>query len=120
MPTGKGSTGTCTGTFTRTFTGTNTGAFTGTNRLGILTLIPFHIGAARLLGLFAANYSLGVFLSLCESSTSCSFLGTGLVCCKTGGGAGCFRFVGGARTIILSIKLRWRNRVDLNRDHMQI
>ena len=28
-----------------------------------------------------------------------------------------FRFVGGARTIILSIKLRWRNRVDLNRDH---
>ena len=33
--------------------------------------------------------------------------------------AGCFLFVGGAiyRTIILSIKLRWRNRVDLNRDH---
>ena len=25
--------------------------------------------------------------------------------------------MGGARTIILSIKLRWRNRVDLNRDH---
>ena len=42
LPTGKGSTGTCTGTFTRTFTGTNTGTFTGTNRLGILTLIPFH------------------------------------------------------------------------------
>ncbi len=44
------------------------------------------------------------------------FLGS--VVCKTGGGAGCFRFVGGARsrTIILS-KLRWRNRVDLNRDH---
>ena len=41
----------------------------------------------------------------------------GLVCCKTGGGAGCFPFVGGARTIIFSIKLRWRNRVDLNRDH---
>ena len=72
-----------------------------------------------MLGLFAANYSLGVFLSLCESSTSRSFLGkcAGLVCCKTGGRAGCFRFVGGARTIILSIKLRWRNRVDLNRDH---
>ena len=41
-------------------------------------------------------------LSLCESSTSRSFLGkcAGLVCCKTGGGAGCFRlwvelFVGG-------------------------
>ncbi len=69
------------------------------------------IGAARLLGLFAANYSLGVFLSLCESSTSGSFLGkcAGLVCCKTGGGAGCFLFVGGARTIILSIKLRWRS-----------
>ena len=67
-----------------------------------------------MLGLFAANYSLGVFLSLCESSTSRLFLGkcAGLVCCKTGGGAGCFRFVGGARTIILSIKLRWRNRVD--------
>ncbi len=47
------------------------------------------------------------------------FLGkcAGLVCCKTGGGAGRFRFVGGARTIILSIKLRWRNRIDLNRDH---
>ena len=27
-----------------------------------------------------------------------------------------FCFVGGARTIIF-IKLRWRNRVDLNRDH---
>ncbi len=39
-------------------------------------------------------------------------------CWKTGGGAGCFRFVGGARTIILSIKLRRnRGRVDLNRDH---
>ena len=72
-----------------------------------------------MLGLFAANYSLGVFLSLCESSTSRSFLGkcAGLVCFKTGGGAGCFCFVGGAKTIILSIKLRWRNRVDLNRDH---
>ncbi len=64
-----------------------------------------------MLGLFAANYSLDVFLSLCENSTSGSFLGkcAGLVCCKTGGGActgggaGCFRFVGGARTIILSI-----------------
>ena len=44
------------------------------------------------------------------------FLGS-VVCCKTGGGAGCYRFVGGARsrTIILS-KLRWRNRVDLNTD----
>ena len=73
-----------------------------------------------MLGLFAANYSLGVFLWLCEEySTSRSFLGkcAGLVCCKTGGRAGCFRFVDGARTIILSIKLRWRNRVDLNRDH---
>ena len=69
--------------------------------------------------MLGANYSLGVFLSLCESSTSRSFLGkyAGLVCCKTGEGAGCFRFVGGAKTIILSIKLRWRNRVDLNRDH---
>ena len=69
-----------------------------------------------MLGLFAANYSLGVFLLLCDSSTSRLFLGkcAGLVCCKTGGGAGCFRLVGGARTIILSIKLRWRNRVDLN------
>ncbi len=69
-----------------------------------------------MLGLFAANYSLSVFLL---SSTSRSFLGkcAGLVCYKTGGGAGCFHFVGGARTIILSIKLRWRNRVDLNRDH---
>ena len=46
------------------------------------------------------------------------FLGSvlGLFAAKLGG-AGCFRFVGGARTIILSIKLRWRNRVDLNRDH---
>ncbi len=76
-----------------------------------------------MLGLFAANYSLGVFLLLCESSTSRLFLGkcAGLVCCKTGGGAGCSPFVGGARTIILSIKrkvkLRWKNRVDLNRDH---
>ena len=54
-----------------------------------------------MLGLFAANYSLGVFLSLCESSTSRLFLGkcAGLVYCKTGGGAGCFRFVGGAMTI---------------------
>ncbi len=90
-------------------------------QLWLLPKVPFalfksSIGAARLLGLFAANYSLGVFLS---SSTSRSFLGkcAGLVCCKTGGGAGCFRFMGGARTIILSIKLRWRNRVDLNRDH---
>ena len=43
----------------------------------------------------------------------------GVVCCKTGGGAGCFRFVGGARsrTIINFYKLRWRNMVDLNRDH---
>ena len=86
---------------------------------GILALassFKSSIGAARLLGLFAANSSLGVFLSLCESSTSRSFLGkcAGLVYCKTGGGAGCFCFVGGARTIILSIKLR---RVDLNRDH---
>ncbi len=32
-----------------------------------------------------------------------------LVCCKAGGGAGCFCFVGGARTIILSIKLRWNS-----------
>ena len=62
-----------------------------------LWLLPFalfksSIGAARLLGLFAANSSLGVFISLCESSTSRSFLGkcAGLVCCKTGGGAGCF------------------------------
>ncbi len=79
-------------------------------------LFESSIGAARLLGLIAANSSLGVFLSLCESSTSRSFLGkcAGLVCCKTGGRA---RFVGGARTVILSIKLRWRNRVDLNRDH---
>ncbi len=77
---------------------------------GILALassFKSSIGAARLLGLFAANSSLGVFLSLCESSTSRSFLGkcAGLVYCKTGGGAGCFCFVGGARTIILSIKL---------------
>ena len=76
--------------------------------LKFLSLCSFKssIGAPRLLGLFAANYSLGVFLSLCESSTSHLFLGkcAGLVCCKTGGGAGCFRFVGGARTIILSIK----------------
>ena len=76
-------------------------------QLWLLPKVPFglfksSIGAARLLGLFAANYSLGVFLS---SSTSRSFLGkcAGLVCCKTGGGAGCLSFVGGARTIILSI-----------------
>ncbi len=44
---------------------------------GILALansFKSSIGAARLLGLFAANSSLGVFLSLCESSTSRSFL----------------------------------------------
>ena len=37
---------------------------------------------------------------------ACFLIGkcAGLVCCKTGGGAGCFRFVGGVRTIILSIK----------------
>ncbi len=59
-------------------------------------LLPFalfqsSIGAAHLLGLFAANSSLDVFLSLCESSTSRSFLEkcAELVCCKAGGGAGC-------------------------------
>ena len=69
-----------------------------------------------MLGFFAANSSLGVFVSLCESSTRRSFLGkcAGLVCCKAGRGAGCFHFVGGART--MPFKLRW-NRVDLNRDN---
>ncbi len=43
-----------------------------------LALFKSSIGAARLLGLFAANSSVGVFLSLCESSTSHSFLGK---CC---------------------------------------
>ncbi len=37
-------------------------------------LFESSIGAASLLGLFASNSSLGVFLSLCESSTSRSFL----------------------------------------------
>ncbi len=42
---------------------------------GFFLKVPFalfksNIGAARLLGLFAANYSLGVFLSLCESRGS--------------------------------------------------
>ncbi len=48
------------------------------------------------LGLFVEISSLGVFLLLCESSTSRSFLGkcAGLVCCKAGGGAGCFPFCG--------------------------
>ncbi len=49
-----------------------------------------------------------IFLSLSfrfvRSSTSRLFLESVL----GGRGAGCFRFVGGARTIILSIKLRWR------------
>ncbi len=80
----------------------------------LIWLLPFalfesSIGAARVLGLFAANFSLGFFLSLCSRvvQAACS-LGSGrLVCCKAGGGAGCFRFVGGARTIV-----RW-NRVEL-------
>ncbi len=61
------------------------------------------IGAARLLGLFAANSCLDVFLSLCESIVQAACFLESVVCCKTGGGAGCFRFVGGARsrTIIL-------------------
>ena len=62
-----------------------------------------YIGAARLMGLFAANSSFKC-LPFAESSTSRSFLGKS-VYCKTGGGAGCFRFVGGARsrTIMLPI-----------------
>ncbi len=55
-----------------------------------------------MLGLFAANSSLGFFLSLCSRVVQAArFLGSacaGLVCCKAGGGAGCFRFVGGAKT----------------------
>ncbi len=44
------------------------------------------------------------------------FLGSVLgLCCNAGGGAGCF--VGEAKTIVLSIKLRWRNKVDLNGGH---
>ncbi len=53
-----------------------------------------------------------------RSSTSRSFLGkcTGLVCCKTGGGAG--YFVGGARTIIIIVhQTEVEEQVDLNRDH---
>ncbi len=58
-----------------------------------------------MLGLFAANFSLGFFLSLCSRvvyKPLVSWAVAGLVCCKAGGGAGCFRFVGGARTRILS------------------
>ncbi len=43
-----------------------------------LAFFKSSIGAAHVLGLFAANSSLGVFLSLGESSTSRSFLGK---CC---------------------------------------
>ncbi len=58
-----------------------------------------------MLGLFAANFSLGFFLSLCSRVVQAArFLGSGRACllCKAWGGAGCFRLVGGARTRILS------------------
>ncbi len=64
-----------------------------------IALFESSIGAARLLGLFAANFSLGFFLSLCSRVVQAARFLAGLVCCKAGGGAGCFRFVGGARTI---------------------
>ncbi len=40
--------------------------------------------------------ALGFFLSLCSRVVQAARFLAGLVCCKAGGGAVCFRFVGGA------------------------
>ncbi len=60
---------------------------------GILALVSIR-AAPRKRALFAANYRFLPF-ALFESSRSHSFTGhyAGLVCCKAGGGAGCFRLV---------------------------
>ncbi len=61
------------------------------------------------------NFILGFFLSLCSRVVQAArFLGSGRACLlQSWGGAGCFRFVGGARTRICQVE---HDRVERYRD----